>query len=131
MSEGIRVVVAGSRFSKDKEFVWASLDLIHAERNIVRLAHGDCDGADKLARDWAISRGIDVRGYPVDWRQFPFGDPRQRALGPQRNALMLKTEHPDLVITFPGGKGTRNLLKQAEQLGLNILEVAQWNKTSR
>jgi hypothetical protein len=43
---------------------------------------------------------------------------------------MLSQEKPDLVIAFPGGRGTRDLIRQAMRMGLEVMEVAKWNKNT-
>ncbi len=47
-----------------------------------------------------------------------------KAAGPIRNALMLSEGRPRCVIAFPGGKGTRNMLKLAYQAGVEVVEIA-------
>ena len=129
-SNHIRVVVGGSRYTYDKSFVFETLDLIHAQRPIKRLAHGDCEGADTLANQWAQTHRIECIAYPANWNEYPDGDPRRRTAGPRRNEKMLSQEKPDLVIAFPGGRGTRDLIRQAMRMGLEVMEVAKWNKNT-
>lgn len=119
----MNVVVGGSRYAKDREFVFTTLDSIHAETPIARLAHGDCDGADKLAKDWAISRQVPQVPYEItkeQWQEIG------RSAGPKRNGRMLAAEKPDLVIAFPGGSGTKDLMRQADRMHFRILQVGKW-----
>jgi hypothetical protein len=37
---------------------------------------------------------------------------------------MLDEGIPDLVVAFPGGRGTANMVRQARERGFEILEVA-------
>jgi hypothetical protein len=36
---------------------------------------------------------------------------------------MLEEGKPDLVVAFPGGRGTANMVKQVRGTGVNVLEV--------
>jgi hypothetical protein len=119
----VNVVVGGSRFLADRAFVLATLDCLHSDVPITRLAHGDCDGADKLAKEWAVSRGVAQVPYEItkeQWRE------TGRSAGPKRNSRMLKIEKPMLVIAFPGGSGTKDLIRQARRMNFRVLEVAKY-----
>jgi hypothetical protein len=37
---------------------------------------------------------------------------------------MLDIGRPKLVIAFPGGRGTANMMKQAKEAGINVVEVS-------
>jgi hypothetical protein len=55
--------------------------------------------------------------YPADWTR------HGKAAGPKRNQLMLDKEKPDLVIAFPGGKGTADMVARAKAQGFKVMEV--------
>ena len=40
-----------------------------------------------------------------------------------RNRRMLEEGRPDLVIAFPGGKGTANMVRIALQAGIQVREI--------
>ena len=113
----MNVVVGGGRYLKDRQMVWRVLDYLHQQEPITRLAHGGCSGADFLAELWAKQRQVPSRSYPPDWQG------KGKAAGPIRNGEMLRQEVPDLVIGFPGGSGTRDLLLQAQRLNFRTLTV--------
>lgn len=46
-----------------------------------------------------------------------------RAAGPMRNKQMLEEGKPDLVVAFPGGAGTENMVKQAKAAGIRVLRI--------
>lgn len=46
------------------------------------------------------------------------------AAGPVRNRWMLDLE-PDLVIAFPGGKGTKNMIEQAKKRGVPVMVISE------
>lgn len=114
----MNVVVGGGRHISAASQVWASLDSLHSQEPIERLAHGACEGADTIAAEWAQARGVVQVPYPALW------ETEGRAAGPIRNGRMLKSEMPDCVVVFPGGKGTRDLVRQARMMGLRVVEFS-------
>ena len=48
-----------------------------------------------------------------------------KAAGPIRNQLMLVEHKPDMVLAFPGGKGTANMIKIARWNGVPIVDL-EW-----
>jgi hypothetical protein len=116
-----RILVCGGRDYDNRERLFGVLDKALeastlAERSFV-LIHGNARGADKLSHEWASARQVDdVRVYPADWNT------HRKAAGPIRNRLML-TENPHVVIAFPGGKGTANMINLAEKAGIPIYYV--------
>ena len=111
-----RVLVCGGRDYRNRLMVYSVLAKYHAEAGIDRLIEGGERGADSLARDWAESAGIPVDTYPADWEA--------HGSFAGRNRVMLEEGKPDLVIAFPGGKGTRNMMKQARKAGVEVVEIA-------
>lgn len=114
----MNVVITGGRHFKDKKMMFSVLDKIHETNPIVRLAHGGCTGADDLAREWGLDRGVVVVGYPADWHS-------GEKAGPMRNAFMLKEEQPEFVIAFPGGRGTQNAIQFAKQMGYDVIYATE------
>ena len=45
------------------------------------------------------------------------------AAGPVRNGEMLSRGKPDVVIAFPGGRGTANMCEQAMTAGVRVVRV--------
>lgn len=78
---------------------------------------GGADGYDTVARLWAQGYGIPVETYKADW--YTHG----RAAGPIRNGEMLRDGKPDLGLAFPGGRGTANMMAQARNAGLEVVEI--------
>jgi hypothetical protein len=104
----MKVLVSGGRHYRDRAFLDQKLDAIHAATPIHFLIQGGATGADSMAMSWALSKGgIHVRTYYARWDAL--GD----AAGPVRNIQMLDEGRPDLVVVFPGGRGTRHLLDAA------------------
>ncbi|HVM91382.1 MAG TPA: DUF2493 domain-containing protein [Terriglobales bacterium] len=116
----MKVIVCGGRDYQDRERVFSTLDSIHAETPITVLIQGGAKGADDLAFRW----GMQVKGghmelltVNAEWEK------HGRRAGPIRNALMLE-EKPDLVIAFPGGRGTANMIRQTLDAGVRLMEVS-------
>jgi hypothetical protein len=115
-SGGVRVLVTGGRDFADREWLFAVLDAIHAERGIACIVEGGASGADRLAKEWTWERGIALKEYPADWKE------HGRAAGPIRNRKMLREGLPDLVVAFPGGRGTADMIRAAKAAGVEVLE---------
>jgi hypothetical protein len=103
----MRVLVCGSRKYSDYSFLSSVLDTLNRDNDITLIIHGAASGADSLADRWAGTNNIPVRAFPADWVR------HGRAAGPLRNKKMLDEGQPDVVIAFPGHKGTRNMVAQA------------------
>jgi YspA, cpYpsA-related SLOG family len=109
----MRVVVTGGREYDNYPHIFHTILRIHTLSPITMLAHGNARGADKLSGEVAKSLGIRVIEFPVkrkDWDEFGM------AAGPMRNQRMLDEFMPDLVIAFPGGNGTADMVRRAVEL---------------
>jgi len=81
--------------------------------------HGAARGADTLCDEVAKVLEIERMSFPADWDTFG------RGAGSIRNSLMLKEAHPSLVLAFPGGKGTEDMVARAKKAGLVVLRVEE------
>ena len=80
--------------------------------------HGGARGADDLARQWGeISVGIEGVEFRADWTA------RGKAAGMIRNQRMLDEGRPDLVVAFPGGRGTADMVRRARKAGVEVIEI--------
>ena len=114
----MKVLITGGRSYADRATVFRELDKLHAETTITVLIHGAATGADTLADSWAKSRGVEVIACPADWSR------HGRAAGPIRNKAMLTDHKPELLLAFPGGRGTANMIGQAQAAGVKVVVVA-------
>lgn len=114
----MRVLVCGGRNYADWERLCAVLGKLHAEAIIETVIQGGAKGADKLAGQWAEAASVPCEQYDADWESFG------SFAGPKRNRAMLEEGRPDVVIAFPGGTGTRNMIRQARKAGVKVVEVA-------
>ena len=111
-----KVLVTGGRSFFDEDVLFEALDSLHAAREFTLLIHGAASGADWLAEQWAYSRGVKVLEFPASWAQYG------KSAGPIRNRQMLD-EKPDIVVAFPGGKGTANMVGIAQESGVEVVTV--------
>lgn len=114
----IRVLVCGGRDYRDADRMARELDAIHAQFGIAMVIHGGAPGADSLAVVWAKSQpNVATLGFYPNWGM------EGRAAGPLRNARMLAEGKPDLVLAFPGGRGTDDMKRRARDARIPLIEV--------
>lgn len=104
----IRILVTGGREYDDHHHVFAILD--HTKEKLngnFIIIQGGASGVDNYALDWATMHGIPVITEKADWEK------HGKAAGPIRNQAMIDKHEPDLVLAFPGGKGTDDMIKRA------------------
>ena len=113
----MRLLVCGGRDYTDRDMVNGVLDTFTKAVRIDVLIHGNARGADRLAADWAKARGIPTLSFPANWKLY------NHQAGPIRNKQMLEEGRPDWVVAFPGGNGTADMVRRANQAGLIVFEV--------
>ena len=114
----MRVLVCGGRAYSDVARVAAVLDKLHAEAGIDLIIQGGAAGADRLSFNWARSNGVAGETFEADWEN------QGSFAGPARNKRMLDEGKPDLVIAFPGGRGTADMVRKANRAGVKVVEIA-------
>jgi YspA, cpYpsA-related SLOG family len=112
------VLVCGGRNYAARDRVFRTLDEMHAQQRIAVLIHGGATGADTLAGEWAKAWQVHESVYPALWKT------QGHAAGPIRNQFMLDESKPDVVIAFPGGKGTEDMVGRAMQAGVRVVMVS-------
>jgi YspA, cpYpsA-related SLOG family len=114
----VRVLVCGGRDGLDPDYVEKTLDRVLAARGpFDRLIHGDARGVDRTAGKWARDNHILEWEFLPEWHRVEASD------GQSRNQRMVGEGAPDLVIAFPGGVGTANMVEVAKAAGVEVLEV--------
>ena len=108
-----RVLVCGGRNYDDKKTVWRVLNLLKP----TRIIHGGADGADELAGEYAIEKDLSESMFPAQWKV------HGKSAGPLRNQQMLDEAKPNLVVAFPGGNGTQDMVKRSRAKGVLVLRV--------
>lgn len=115
----MRVLVCGGRDYCDSSRVWGELDTLlrKARHGCMVVIQGGARGADQIAREWCRSREVPYDNYAADWNA------HGKAAGPIRNQRMIDEGRPDLVLAFPGGRGTADMVRRAKAAGVKICEV--------
>lgn len=109
----MRYLVCGGRDFLDAERMHRILDVLWPSFVI----HGCAKGADSLAANWAVKRGVPHKCYVADWHL------HGKSAGVKRNLQMLLDGQPDIVLAFPGGRGTGDMVGQAMQRGVRVVEL--------
>lgn len=112
-----RVIVCGGRDYSNRELLFEVLDVAHATNPFEALIHGNAKGADQLADEWAAERAVKTLTFTPLWEE------HGKAAGPMRNQKMLDTGKPHLVIAFPGGRGTADMVRRAQAAGVPVVFV--------
>lgn len=114
---GDRVLVCGGRDFYDWRYLSLVMDELHALHAIKLVIEGEQVGADKVAKWWAKRNGIEVLGIEAQWTA------RGIVAGRRRNVQMIAEGHPDVVVAFPGGPGTRNMLLIAKRCSIPRIDL--------
>ena len=114
----IRVLVTGGRLFTDYKFIEAWILYIHHTVGIEVLIHGGAAGADSFSALCCERHGIPVLRFPALWHIHGL------SAGPVRNTQMLDEGLPDILLAFPGGPGTSNMIKQSTERGLPVLKAS-------
>lgn len=115
-----RVLVCGGRDYLLFSAVFEALEVVWANSpGVLVVIEGGAQGADQAASMWAEEHaelGVKHEQYKAEWGKYG------KRAGPIRNKRMLREGKPDLVIAMPGGKGTKNMVKQAQQISVPVAD---------
>lgn len=114
----MRVLVCGGRDFKEASKVFEILDE-YIVSGLDTIIQGGAKGADSLAKHWCKVVNCKCEEYLADWDKYG------KRAGYIRNKQMLEEGKPDLVIAFPGGKGTAMMIKLSKEAGVEVLEVSK------
>ena len=112
------ILVYGGRDFNNVELLFSRLDQLNQrpDINITMVVQGGAKGADLLAKQWALSRGIHCAQVDAMW------DFYQRSAGYKRNSAMLELK-PIYGVAFPGGKGTKMMTILCKKEGITVWEI--------
>lgn len=119
MRKQYRVLVCGGRKYDDYKHVEKVLNHVYETLDaslVLNIVEGGAHGADELAHGWAIGHGAACESYSADWKTYG------RAAGPIRNQAMLDAG-VDLVVAFPGGRGTEDMVRRAHSAGVKVVRA--------
>ena len=114
----LRVLVCGGRDYKNRRRVFEALDRLTAEHGALTIIEGGAVGADTLAGEWTcMQRSCQLVTEHANWEKYG------RPAGPIRNQKMIDDHKPNLVIAFPGGRGTADMVVKARSSGIEVIQV--------
>lgn len=115
------VLVCGGRNYYNYANVRTILDGYAHDHGPIILVQGGAPGADQMARNWAFKQNEQylncMINMPADWNGLG------KAAGPIRNQKMLDEHRPDIVLAFPGGRGTADMVAKARAAGVDVVEI--------
>ncbi len=121
-----RVIIAGSRdFYSPGIFNNVMTEFLSdIPEDELEIISGGCRGADAIGEQYAKDWNIKCTVFPAEWDKYG------KAAGPIRNEQMAKyaaEADRGMLIAFPIGesKGTRNMIKLAQQYGLEIYVIEE------
>ena len=114
----VKVIICGGREFFDKAKLYKVMDEFHSKTPVTTVVSGCAMGADNLGEWWASDRKITVERYPADWKFYG------KKAGPIRNGEMARSGATHCV-AFPGGSGTRDMIRQAKENSLYVLEIVK------
>ncbi len=115
----VRLLVCGGRDFTDSASAYKVLDAMHRALGIDVLIEGDARGADRIAGYWARRNRVTNLKFRADW------DAHGKAAGAMRNQKMLDEGKPTHVLAFPGGRGTADMVRRADDAGVQVITVTQ------
>lgn len=128
-----RVIVCGGRHYYDEVRLYQVLDAARERLGLSFVIEGGASGAAELARSWRLHRGVPGETYKANWgniwrsgavvRRRGDGTQYDALAGHVRNQRMIDEGRPDLVIAFPGGRGTADMVRRAEAAGIRVIKV--------
>lgn len=115
----MRIGVTGGRKYANLDKIYETLRLFdNAPIGGNTLVVGDATGADALASGIVSEQFYwNQERFVADWTRYGL------AAGPRRNREMVDSGL-DVLIAFPGGKGTEDMKTKARQAGILVLEVS-------
>lgn len=107
------LLACGGRRYADYEMLSATLDYYDPTTVIV----GQMRGAESLAADWAVAHDVPLHEFVPDWQG------HGPVAGRLCNQRMLDEGKPDLVVAFPGGRNTADIVRRAHKAGVEVVAV--------
>lgn len=111
----MKLIIAGGRdyqMTGDDKTALLALDI---EMGITEVVSGCARGADQEGEKWAEANGIPVKRFPAKWRELG------KSAGHHRNTAMAC--YAEALAVFPGGRGTADMIQQARERGLPIINM--------
>lgn len=107
------IMISGGRRYFDTGVINRTMNQLLKEFGSFTVLTGGASGADNLVAHWADEHNIQKITIKAEW------DLYKHAAGPIRNKKMIEMK-PNLVILFPGGKGTLSAGNLAREAGIPV-----------
>lgn len=114
----MRVIICGGRNYDDADAIRRALDGLHRQSAITVLIHGSLPALGGPAEAWARDHEVDVIRYPANWSKLG------KLAETRRNSFMLADSRADVVLAFPGGRHTADLVRTARESGMGVVVIA-------
>jgi hypothetical protein len=98
--------------------MFAKLDEYLARFGSLTIITGMASGADALAEEWARKSGASFHGFKAQWDKYG------KSAGPRRNQQMIDKGNPHMVLAFPGGRGTEDMVLKAQGARIPVVRLA-------
>lgn len=121
----MRILVCGGRtwgYKPETDYKEKDLNKFRQGAHLVEfynptyLISGGAKGADEVPK-FLFFYPWDV--FPANWDKYG------KAAGAIRNQQMLDEGQPNLVIAFPSGNGTADMIRRAKKAGIEVVEVKE------
>lgn len=112
----MKAIICGGRNFDDWEYLETTLNHALKWWKLTTIITGGARGADSMAHTWAVNNKLQTLVLKADWNGMG------RAAGMIRNKKMLE-QGPDIVIAFPGGTGTENMITISRAAGVPVFIV--------
>jgi len=109
----MKLLICGGRDYADYDAFTRAMNRLPFKPSIV--IEGGATGADRMGRQWAISKGIHYATVPALWDAYGL------SAGGRRNSAMIILS-PDYCVAFPGGTGTADMVRQCEKYNVTCWE---------
>lgn len=110
----ITALICGGRQHRLSQKDALALAYFLGREMVTHVIHGAAPGVDSDAGKVAETIGLRVTPYPADWAVYG------KEAGPIRNQKMIDEGMPDLLVAFPGGRGTADMVRKASKARLRI-----------
>ena len=120
----MRVLVCGGRDFNDYDLLSSWMIELFVKALLVpedvTIISGHARGADKLGERFANDNNCELLVFPADWNKFGKG------AGHIRNQQMIDEGKPDLVVAFPGGNGTQDMIRRAVKARVRTVSIHKY-----
>ena len=111
------LICGGRNFADPVMFDSAMSDLTGLRGMPAKIVHGGAGGVDSMANHWGQRHALEIACEKAEWNR------HGNAAGPIRNQAMLDKHKPNLVVAFPGGRGTADMVTRSRAAGVSVAEI--------